>query len=205
MSSNPGLFLLCFLSSGLTIYGVTGQNSTILFVSDTNNIRNCSCSTDIRNCDYSLANLMCNCRTAPFHPRTTYTGRLIVWFSDTSTLGQLLNFTFVRDLKLSSCGPSPLPADYLAIVGLQRLCIYAANLTERRLSIYNNAKSTTEGPSQHPTEVYISYLDTSLFNGQNLKSFSVENVRDISKHFPNLPYPSVISVTDKSYVVTIIY
>ncbi|MEE6468009.1 hypothetical protein FKM82_008140 [Ascaphus truei] len=199
---------------------VNSQNSTLIFAKD-NNIRNCSCSTDIRNCDYSLANLMCNCKTVLFHTidrtvsKLSYSGDLTVWFTDTATLGQLLNFTFVHDLKLSLCGAAPLPTEYLAILGLRHLRVQAdaaAHLPEQSLTIYNNSdKKAKDTPSFLPREkrslFYVSYLDTSLFNGLSLlKSYSVENVSSITEHFPNLPYSNIISAANNnSYIVTLIY
>ncbi|OCT93826.1 uncharacterized protein C21orf62 [Xenopus laevis] len=213
MSCNPRLFLFSFLSFGLTRNLASSQNSTLLFAKD-NNVRNCSCSSDIKSCEYSLANLMCNCKSVLFQrnrtlSRISYTGDLVVWFTDTSILGQLLNFTFVHDLKLSLCGALPLPTDYLAIIGLRRLEIHTANSTEQRLVIYNHDKKPMDKTSQNPSEktslLHISYLDTSLFNGPSLKAYSVEDVSSINEQFPNLPYPNTFSVTNMSYIVTLIY
>ncbi|KAE8621601.1 hypothetical protein XENTR_v10004895 [Xenopus tropicalis] len=207
MSCNPCLFLFSFLSFGLARNLVSGQNSTLLFPKD-NNVRNCSCSTEIKSCEYSLANLMCNCKSQ-YPSRISYTGDLVVWFTNTSILGQLLNFTLVQDLKLSLCGALPLPTDYLAIIGLRRLEVHTANSTEQRLIIYNHDMKPMDKTSQHPREktslFHISYLDTSLFNGQSLKAYSVEDVSSINEQFPNLPYPNAFSVTNTSYVVTLIY
>ncbi|OCT91247.1 uncharacterized protein C21orf62 [Xenopus laevis] len=212
MSCNPRIFLFSFLSFGLTRNLTSSQNSTLLFAKD-NNVRNCSCSTEIKSCEYSLANLMCNCRSVLFQRNRTlsrvgYTGDLVVWFTDTSVLGQLLNFTFVRDLKLSLCGALPLPTDYLAIIGLQRLEVQTANSTEQRLIIYNHEKPMGKTSQHHREKIslfHISYLDTSLFNGPSLKAYSVEGVFSITEQFPNLPYPKTFSVTNTSYVVTLIY
>ncbi|KAM4795426.1 exosomal polycystin-1-interacting protein [Rhinophrynus dorsalis] len=213
LSHNSQLLLFGFLGFNIIRNLVNSQNSTLIFVRD-NNIRNCSCSTDIRNCDYSLANLMCNCKTVPFQRDRTaskiiYTGDLTVWFTDTTILGQLLNFTFVRDLKLSLCGLTPLPTVYLAILGLCRLRVHAAHLNEQNLTIYNNDNVPVDNPCLLPREetaqFHISYLDTSLFNGQSLKSYSVENVASITENFPNLPYSNIISAANQSFVVTFIY
>ncbi|XP_053560527.1 uncharacterized protein C21orf62-like [Bombina bombina] len=214
---NTQLFLLgclgfCFIKSL-----VNSQNSTLIFVNN-NNIRNCSCSTDIKNCDYILANLMCNCKTVLFQaieksvPKLNYSGDLIVWFTDTSSLGLLLNFTFVHDLKLSLCGTTPLPTEYLAILGLRRLriqAVAAAHLPEQSLTIYNcSDKKNTDKldlSREKRSMFHIAYLDTSLFNGQSLlKSYSVEGVSSINETFPNLPFSGIIT-NNKSYVVTLIY
>ncbi|XP_061048882.1 uncharacterized protein C21orf62 homolog isoform X2 [Eubalaena glacialis] len=100
------------------------QNSTLIFTKE-NTTRKCSCSADIRDCDYSLANLMCSCKTVlPLAvEQSSYNDHLTIWFTDTSALGLLLNFTLVRDLKLSLCSTNILPTEYLAICGLKRLRI----------------------------------------------------------------------------------
>ncbi|XP_037688427.1 uncharacterized protein C21orf62 homolog isoform X2 [Choloepus didactylus] len=101
-----------------------GQNSTLIFTKE-NTIRNCSCSADILDCDYSLANLLCSCKTIlpSALERTSYSSHLTIWFTDVSALGLLLNFTLVQDLKLSLCSTNTLPTEYLAIWGLKRLRI----------------------------------------------------------------------------------
>ncbi|KAM4699157.1 exosomal polycystin-1-interacting protein isoform 1-T2 [Discoglossus pictus] len=210
---NSHLFLFSFLGFCFIKNLVNSQNSTLIFANN-NNIRNCSCSTDIKNCDYSLANLMCNCKTVLFQTidktvsKLSYNGDLTIWFTDTSFLGLLLNFTFVHDLKLSLCGSNPLPTEYLALLGLRRLRVQVGT-TEQSLTIYNSSdKKDTEKHILPAHEdwfhFHISYLDTSLFNGHALlKSYSVENVSSIKENFPNLPYSRII--TNSSYVVTVIY
>ncbi|KAG8587623.1 hypothetical protein GDO81_005730 [Engystomops pustulosus] len=199
-------FFLGFLNLCLIKHLAQSQNHTLIFSKD-NHFRNCSCSVDIQSCDYNLANLMCNCKNInPPKNKTSYNGDLTIWFSDTSTLGKLVNFTFVHNLKLSLCGASTLPTEYLAILGLRFLRVQAESIQEQSLTITQcNAKDRL---CQVPTEppFHISYLDTSLFNGLPLlKSYSVKNVSSIKEQFPNLPYSSWISATNKSYIVTLIY
>lgn len=206
-------FFLGFLNICLIEYLVHSQNHTLIFSKD-NNLRNCSCSFDIQSCDYSLANLMCNCKTIVLPKnktgsRLSYNGDLTIWFSDTTTLGKLVNFTFVHNLKLSLCGATTLPTEYLAILGLRYLRVQAETIQEQSLTLTHcNAKDRLCQVPTSPTSppFHISYLDTSLFNGLPLlKSYSVENVSSIKEQFPNLPFSSWISASNKSYIVTLIY
>ncbi|XP_029459433.1 uncharacterized protein C21orf62 homolog [Rhinatrema bivittatum] len=214
------------LRTGLLVFWiahnfVAGQKNTTLIFTRDNNIRNCSCSSDVQDCDYSLANLICSCKTVLQHtisratPGPSYSSELTLWFSDTSALALLLNFTSVHDLKLSLCGAAPLPSEYLAVLGLRRLRVHssaATNAPDQSLVIYNISDRTAkDGPKQEAREsknfFYISYLDTALFNGYSLlKSYSVVNVSSISDHFPNLPYSNTITdVPNQTYIVTLIY
>ncbi|XP_063812523.1 polycystin-1-interacting protein 1 [Pseudophryne corroboree] len=210
------LLLLGFLSFCSTKNLANSQNHTLIFSKD-NNVRNCSCSSDIKSCDYSLANLECSCKTIALPKNKTgsrliHSGELTVWFSDILTLGKLVNFTFVHNLKLSLCGAATLPAEYLAILGLRHLRVQADATREQSLTIQNNSSEQEDKDrlcqvsTDKTSPFHLSYLDTSLFNGLPLlKSYSVENVSSITKHFPNLPFSGVIAATNKSYIVTLIY
>uniref|UniRef100_A0A8C4TXR5 Chromosome 21 open reading frame 62 n=1 Tax=Falco tinnunculus TaxID=100819 RepID=A0A8C4TXR5_FALTI len=191
------------------------KNHTLIFTKE-NTIRNCSCSADIRDCDYCLANLMCNCKTVLLSTmeKTTYNSHLTIWFTDTSVLEMLLNFTRVWDLKLSFCGTTPLPAEYLAIWGLRKLRVnkIKGQFPEQSVTIYSSSNNEKENSlvvhsKDRQMLVYISFLDTSLFNGYSLlKSYSVENISSITEHFPSLLYSDVFSISgNNSYVVTFIY
>ncbi|XP_056415440.1 uncharacterized protein C21orf62 homolog [Hyla sarda] len=203
-------FLLGFLNLCIIKHLVHSQNHTLIFFKD-NNFRNCSCSFDIQSCDYSLANLMCNCKTITLPKnktvsRLSYNGDLTIWFSDTTTLARLVNFTIVHNLKLSLCGAITLPTEYLAILGLRYLRVQAETTQEQSLTITHC--SVKDRSCQMPTTppFHITYLDTSLFNGLPLlKSYSVENVSSIKEQFPNLPHSSWILAPNKSYIVTLIY
>ncbi|KAM6100408.1 exosomal polycystin-1-interacting protein isoform 1-T7 [Theristicus caerulescens] len=214
-------FWLALVLAGSLGIHITGsfvrsqKNHTLIFAKE-NTIRNCSCSADIRDCDYCLANLMCNCKTVlpSTMEKTTYNSHLTIWFTDTSVLEMLLNFTRVWDLKLSFCGTTPLPTEYLAIWGLRKLRInkVKGRFPEQSVTIYSSSNNEKEDSlAVHNKDrqmlVYISFLDTSLFNGYSLlKSYSVENVSCITKHFHSLLYSDVFSTSDnKSYVVTFIY
>ncbi|KFV77594.1 Uncharacterized protein C21orf62, partial [Struthio camelus australis] len=192
------------------------KNHTLIFTREST-IRNCSCLADIRDCDYSLANLMCNCKTVlpSTMEKTSYHSNLTIWFTDTSVLEMLLNFTRVCDLKLSFCGTTPLPTEYLAIWGLRKLRVnnkVKGQFPEQSVTIYSSSNNEKGDPlAVHNKDgqmfAYISFLDTSLFNGYSLlKSYSVENVSSITEHFPSLLYSDVFSTSgNKSYVVTFIY
>ncbi|KFO88889.1 Uncharacterized protein C21orf62, partial [Buceros rhinoceros silvestris] len=203
------------LLTGSLVMHITGRfvrsqkNDTLIFTKE-NTIRNCSCSTGIRDCDYCLANLMCNCRTVlpSTMEKTTYNSHLTIWFTDTSVLEMLLHFTRVRDLKLSFCGTTPLPTEYLTIWGLRKLQVnkVKGQFPEQSVTIYSKDPLVVHDKDRQML-VYISFLDTSLFNGYSLlKSYSVENVSSIREQFPSLLYSDVLSTSDnKSYVVTFIY
>uniref|UniRef100_A0A8C8SD61 Chromosome 21 open reading frame 62 n=1 Tax=Pelusios castaneus TaxID=367368 RepID=A0A8C8SD61_9SAUR len=209
------LLLVGFLGFCINSFARGQKNNTLIFTKE-NTIRNCSCSADIHDCDYSLANLMCSCKTIlPSTIDRASHRDLTIWFTDTSGLGMLLNFTVVHHLKLSLCGTTPLPTEYLAILGLQKLRINSevkGQFLEQNLTIYNSSDDEMRDKMkvQHKDRqmfLYISVLDTSLFNRHSLlKSYSVENVSSITDHFPSLPYSDVFSTTsNKSYVVTFIY
>ncbi|XP_005002544.2 polycystin-1-interacting protein 1 [Cavia porcellus] len=192
------------------------KNSTLIFTKQ-NTIRNCSCSADIRDCDYSLANLMCSCKTvlALAVEQTSYSGHLTIWFTDSSVLGRLLNFTLVQDLKLSLCSSNTLPTKYLAICGLKRLRISTEAkypFPEQSLLIHSTGDGDSQGlpTSLHKDQqtcMYISFLDVALFNrDSSLKSYSIENIASIASDFPDFSYFKAFPMSNnKSYVVTVIY
>ncbi|XP_073928887.1 exosomal polycystin-1-interacting protein [Castor canadensis] len=191
------------------------KNSTLIFTKE-NIIRNCSCPADIRDCDYSLANLMCSCKTVlPFTvEQTSYSGHLTIWFTDISVLGHLLNFTLVQDLKLSLCSPNTLPTEYLAICGLKRLRINTEAkhpFPEQSLLIHSsrddNSREKQMSHKGWQACTFISFLDMALFNrDSSLKSYSVENISNIASDFPDFSYFKTFPMpSNESYVVTVIY
>ncbi|XP_003763481.2 uncharacterized protein C21orf62 homolog [Sarcophilus harrisii] len=192
------------------------KNNTLIFTKE-NTIRNCSCSADIRDCDYNLANLMCTCKTVlPYTiEQASYDSDLTIWFTDITALGFLLNFTLVRDLKLSLCSTTILPTEYLTIWGLKRLRINTEvkdQFPEQSLLIHTSDDSDFKEdkpklPTDRQTFLYVSFLDTALFNGESsLKSYSIENVVSITNNFPYLSYFKMFSIpSNKSYIVTFIY
>lgn len=190
------------LALALPGWAVPASNVTLI-LSRANSIRNCSCSADIRDCDYSLANLLCSCRSVlrPADERASYTGLLTVWFTDTAALGLLLNFTRVRDLKLALCGPRSLPTGYLAVCGLQRLRIGPEQ------SLQLSQAADCEAPGTWPACLSVSFLDTALFNRDSaLKAYSVENVAGWASGFPRFSLLNMFPVpSNQSYVITFIY
>ncbi|XP_055965278.1 uncharacterized protein C21orf62 homolog [Sorex fumeus] len=182
------------------------QANSTLILSRENSLRNCSCSADVRDCDYSLANLLCSCHSAlPLAAeRGSYSGRLTIWFTDAAALGALLNFTRVGDLKLALCGPRGLPTRYLAVCGLRRLRVGAPRPSPEQSLLLAHA-----APGTWPAAcLSISFLDTALFNRDSaLKSFSVENVAGPADGFPRLSLLNTLGPVpgNQSYVITFIY
>ncbi|XP_003797113.1 uncharacterized protein C21orf62 homolog [Otolemur garnettii] len=219
MARPPGhcLLLICALGIFVGNHFAAGQrNSTLIFTRE-NTIRNCSCSADIRDCDYSLANLMCSCKTVlPFAvEQTSYSGHLTIWFTDTSVLGRLLNFTLVQDLKLSLCSTNTLPTEYLAICGLKRLRVNTEAkqpFPEQSLLVHSGADSDSKLQPMSlgkgwQTCMYVTFLDMALFNrDSSLRAYSIENVASIANNFPDFSYFKTFPMpSNQSYVVTFIY
>ncbi|ERE76710.1 uncharacterized protein C21orf62 homolog [Cricetulus griseus] len=212
MTPPASLCLLLLGELGIFALGhfTKGQNSSTLIFTKGNTIRNCSCPVGVRDCDYSLASLMCSCKSVlPFAMEQTRYDHLTIWFTDASTLGQLLEFTLVQDLKLSLCGSYTLPTKYLAICGLQRLRISAeAKRPFREQSLLvpsrRDSRSSYKG---WQTCMFISFLDMALFNrDSSLKSYSIDNVSSLTRDFPDFPYFKTSPIpNNKSCVVTIIY
>ncbi|XP_077621548.1 exosomal polycystin-1-interacting protein [Crocuta crocuta] len=219
MAPPSGHSLLLTSALGLLVLDCfTGgqKNSTLIFTKE-NTIRNCSCAADVRDCDYSLANLMCSCNTVlpAAIEQASYNDRLTIWFTDASALGLLLNFTLVRDLKLSLCGPNTLPTEYLAICGLKRLRIS----TEAQRPAPDQSLLIDHGRENEPREkpvrlprgwqtcMYVSFLDMALFNRKSsLKAYSIENVANTANSLPHFSYFETFPIlSNKSYVVTFIY
>lgn len=189
-----------------------GRPSSTLIFTRADTVRECSCPAAMRDCDYSLASLLCRCRAAlpAAGEPASYSGHLTVWFTDSSALGLLLNFTLVRDLKLSLCSASTLPTQYLAVCGLQRLRVH----TEAKRPAPEQSLLLQGAPGAGPTRhsgwqpcADVSFLDMALFNrASSLRAYSVENVANIARHFPYFSHFGTFpSLSNKSYVVTFIY
>ncbi|XP_012882931.1 PREDICTED: uncharacterized protein C21orf62 homolog [Dipodomys ordii] len=219
MAPPSSLCLLLFSALGVFAldHFMKGQkNSTLIFTKE-NTIRNCSCPADIQDCDYSLANLICSCKTIlpSAAEQTSYSGHLTIWFTDTSALGRLLNFTLVQDLKLSLCSSHTLPTEYLAVCGLRRLRINTEAkhaFAEQSLLIHSGGNGCSKETPEllhkgWQTCMFISFLDMALFNrDSSLKSYSVENISSIANDFPDFFYFKTFPVpSNRSYVVTVIY
>ncbi|KAL4608966.1 hypothetical protein GN956_G24294 [Arapaima gigas] len=190
----------------------TSPNSTLLFDStdNANSLRNCSCASEIQDCNNVLANLLCSCRTvlrSSLSPAgLSMQGGVTVWVHNTWLLRELLNGSVVLDLRLSACSSSLLtssaPPPYLALFGLRRLRVYSsapgATHPEQTLTIPNEPgrEERGEGPESSgfstPAPFHISFLDMSLLNGlSSLKAYSVSSpsAATIAQHFPHLPMP----------------
>ncbi|XP_042316804.1 uncharacterized protein C21orf62 homolog [Sceloporus undulatus] len=210
------LFLVGFLSYCVDSFAKGQKNNTLIFTKE-NAIRNCTCPDAIseNDCDYSLANLICNCKTVlPYMIDKTYYSHLTIWFTELSMLGMVLNFTAVYDLKLSLCGTIPLSTKYLTIWGLQRLQIRSdinGQLQEQSLTICSSRDYGTEerlkvSCRDRNLNTHIAILDTSLFNGYApLKSYSVENISNITEQFPHLPHLDTYLTRNNSCIITFIY
>uniref|UniRef100_A0A8D2NC07 Uncharacterized protein n=1 Tax=Zonotrichia albicollis TaxID=44394 RepID=A0A8D2NC07_ZONAL len=174
------LILARFL--GIHISFVRSKKNHMLIFTKENTIHNCSCSI-----------------------------HLTIWFTHIS----LSNTPTYRDLKLSFCSTTPLPVEYLDVWGLRKLQVnkVKGQFPEQRVPISSSSNNDKEDllevhnkDRQMLAYIFFSgYL--SLFNGYSLlKSYSVENVSSIIKHFPSLLYSDVFSTSEnESCVVTFIY
>lgn len=217
-SSRHCLLLIGTLGVFVLERATKGQRYSTLIFTLENTLRNCSCPADIRDCDYSLANLMCSCNTLlpPAVERSaSYDGRLTIWFTDMSALGRLLNFTLVHDLKLALCSAITLPSAYLAICGLRRLRVSTeakSPFPEQSLFIHSGGDTGSEDKLLQSHKkgqpcTSVSFLDVALFNRHSsLKSYSIENVTSIVHNFPSFSYFKTFPMaSNQSCVVTVIY
>ncbi|KAK9402152.1 C21orf62: Chromosome 21 orf 62 [Crotalus adamanteus] len=207
------LFLIGLLSFCVDSFMCSEKNNTLIFTKE-NTIRKCMCPPDtINDCDYSLANLICNCKTVlPYTVDKTYYDNLVIWFTETDILRILFNVTSVHNLKLSLCGTIPLTTKYLTIWGLQKLQIRSENnsqLKQQSLTISTSCDNGAQGKLKMSYKdknmiTHVAVLDTSLFNGSGpLKSYSVENISNISDQFPHLD--NFFTPSNKSCIITFIY
>lgn len=214
-SSRHCLLLVGTLGVFVLERAIKGQRYSTLIFTLENTLRNCSCPADVRDCDYSLANLMCSCNTIlpPAVERSaSYDGRLTIWFTDMSALGRLLNFTLVHDLKLTLCSTNTLPSAYLAICGLRRLRVSNEAKPEQSLFIHSSGDTGSEDKLLQSHKkgqpcTSVSFLDVALFNrNSSLKSYSIENVTSIVHSFPGFSYFKPFPMaSNQSCVVTVIY
>ncbi|XP_054981102.1 uncharacterized protein C21orf62 homolog [Sorex araneus] len=205
MAPPAGRSLLLLGALGALALPAGAQANSTLILSREDSLRNCSCPADVRDCDYSLANLLCSCHSArPLAAeRGSYSGRLTIWFTDATALGALLNFTRVGDLKLALCGPRGLPTRYLAVCGLRRLRVGAPRPSPEQSLLLAHA-----APGARPAAcLSVSFLDTALFNRDSaLKSYSVESVAGPADGFPRLSLLNALPAPgNQSYVITFIY
>ncbi|XP_069010502.1 exosomal polycystin-1-interacting protein-like [Embiotoca jacksoni] len=173
-------------------------NATLLFAAGSN-LRNCSCSEAVRDCDEVLANSRCRCHTVlrsslpPAGLRQP--GALSVWVKELWVLEELLNGSAVGHLRLSFCGVRPVDGQYLVLLGLRTLRIHSA----AEGTPYPDQEVTVSSPVSLDlsSSLHVTYLDVALLNGLSaLKAYSVAGppAAALSQHFPHLaPPPSLLT------------
>ncbi|XP_078264890.1 exosomal polycystin-1-interacting protein-like [Rhinoraja longicauda] len=194
------------------------SNHTLIFQKESN-FRNCSCVSSIPDCGFALANLMCKCRTVfskdidKTSPTFSHSSRLVVWLSDTTTVGLLLNYSSVPSLRLSLCNPDAVLTEYLVIYGLKELCVTnpksKVKYPLQNITIYSTRGAVVESSLKNGTgfSFYISFLNMALLYGDSkLKAYSVPNVTNIAEYFPDLQFDTTsFPLETGSSLVTFIY
>ncbi|GCC30477.1 exosomal polycystin-1-interacting protein-like [Chiloscyllium punctatum] len=196
---------------------VRSSNHTLIFQKESN-FRNCSCFSSIPDCGFALANIACNCKTVSSQeidkssPTFSYGSELVVWVSDTATVGLLLNYSSVPNLRLSLCSPNAVLTEYLVIFGLKKLWVANPKANAyplQNITIYSTGGTAVKSSLQNGTgfSFYISFLNMALLNGDSkLKAYSVPNVTNIAEYFPDLHYDATSLPSDaNSSFVTFIY
>uniref|UniRef100_A0A3Q3LMC6 Uncharacterized protein n=1 Tax=Mastacembelus armatus TaxID=205130 RepID=A0A3Q3LMC6_9TELE len=199
------LWLLFFLTSETSL----SANTTLLFDSDVPgyNLRNCSCSTPVQDCDEALANSLCRCHTvlhSSLPPaRLTEPGPLTVWVKELWVLEELLNRSKVVHLQLSFCGKKTMYSQYLALLSLQTLKIHTAAPEAR----YPNQEITvspaavfageldTFSSFDYSSSLHVTILDIAVLNGLSaLRAYSVVGppAATLFQHFPHLALVSAL-------------
>lgn len=205
------LWLLFFLtpvtrttSSAPTSETSLTLNTTLLFNSGApgHNLRNCSCSTPVRDCDEALANSLCRCHTVlrsalpPAGLREP--GPLTVWVKELWVLEELLNRSMMGHLRLSFCGVKPLDSQYLALLGLRTLKIHSAApeapYPNQEMTISPAAGLAVELQAlsfDFTSSLHVTFLDVAVLNGLSaLKAYSVVGpAHTLSQQFPHLALP----------------
>lgn len=184
------------------------STTTLLFDSGapSYNLRNCSCSTPVQDCDEALANSLCSCRTVlrsalpPAGLREP--GRLNIWVKELWVLEELLKRSVVGHLHLSFCGVTPVDSKYVALQGVRTLRIHStapeAPYPKQEITISPaeglaaelTALALESSPSCHMT-----LLDVALLNGLSaLKAYTVVGppAQTLPQHFPHLALPPAL-------------
>ena len=177
-------------------------NTTLLFDSGAPgfNLRNCSCSAPVRDCDEALANSLCRCHTVlrstlpPAGLREP--GQLTVWVKEPWVLEELVNRSTIGHLQLSFCGMKPMDSQYLALLGLQTLRIHSAApeapYPNQEITISPSAGVAAEVEAlsfDFSSSLHMTFLDVAVLNGlSSLKAYSVvaPPAPTLSQHFPHL-------------------
>lgn len=190
-------------SSVLTPETSPTPNTTLLFDGGAPgfNLRNCSCSVPIQDCDEALANSLCRCHTVlrsalpPAGLREP--GQLTVWVKEVWVLEELLNGSTVGHLRLSFCGLKPVDSEYLALLGLRTLRIHStasnAPFPDQEITVSPAAGVAAELQTlafDVSSSFHMTYLDVAVLNGLSaLKAYTVvgPRVHTISQDFPHMP------------------
>lgn len=180
-------------------------NTTLLFDigAPGYNLRNCSCSTPVRDCNEALANALCRCHTVlrsalpPAGLREP--GRLTVWVKELWVLEELLNRSMIGHLRLSFCGIKPIDGQYVALLGLQTLRIHSAApeapYPDQEITISPSAGVAAEleaVSADFSSSLHVTFLDVAVLNGLSaLKAYTVVGppAHTFSQHFPHLASP----------------
>lgn len=176
-------------------------NTTLLFTSAAPgfNLRNCSCSAPVQDCDEALANSLCRCRTvlrSSLPPAGLWVSeQLTVWVKEVLLLEELLNRSRVHHLQLSFCGIKPVDSRFLALLGVHTLRITApeAPYSRQEITISPSAGLSAEIETISSNVSTVTLLDVALFNGLSaMKAYTVVGpaANTLSQHFPHLPLPS---------------
>lgn len=196
--------LLCVLLplhfSGVEVHPHPRPNVTLLFDSSVhgNSLRNCSCAASVQHCNEALANLLCSCSTVS---RSSLTpgglrwdggwtgGALTVWVREPWVLRELLNGSWVPELRLSLCTPVLIGStEYLTLVGLRRIQVFISSKEVPNRDQALNIVSGT-GRDGQDTGISIALLDMCSLSGVlHLKAYSVVGppLQMFKQHFPNL-------------------
>ncbi|XP_053732723.1 uncharacterized protein C21orf62 homolog [Synchiropus splendidus] len=189
------LLLLSVISSA------PSPDNSVLFLDTGAHLRNCSCSTLVRDCDEELVASSCACRTvvvAAPPAGLRLPRRLSVWVKEPVVVGELLGSSTIAHLRLSYCGRIPASGGTLAVLGLQTLTVRAAApgavLPEQTVTLSQPAGVATEledwGVAS--TVSHMTAVDLTVLNGRSaLKSFSVlgASAATLRQHFPDLAPP----------------
>ncbi|XP_029386807.1 uncharacterized protein C21orf62 homolog [Echeneis naucrates] len=175
-------------------------NTTLLFDSGAPhyNLRNCSCSKPVLDCDEALANSLCSCHTVlrsdlPLAGLRD-PGQLTVWVKEFWVLEELLNRSMIGHLQLSFCGTKPLPSQYLALLSLQTLRIHSSvplvPYRNQEIKLVPAARVSVELEALSfdlASALHLTILDVAVLNGLSvLKAYSVVQPPgpSFSQHLP---------------------
>lgn len=187
-------------------------NTTLLFDGGAPgyNLRNCSCSAPIADCDEALANSLCRCHTVlrsalpPAGLREP--GQVTVWVKELWILEELLNRSTVDHLRLSFCGVKPMDSQYLALLGLQTLRIHSAApealYPDQEITVSPAAGLTAEIEAlsfDFSSSFHVTFLDVAVLNGLSaLKAYTVVGppAHSLYRDFPHLAVPLPLPSSD---------